>query len=118
MATRHATTKNDRQTQSAGRQQPRQRQRTEDQGLDDQDYLQRGNEQFQGLVRDHEGQAVLAALALGFGIGLAIGYAIGGPSENESSRWHDRVTAEGIGRKLLQRIDQVLPEAITSRLHG
>jgi hypothetical protein len=81
-------------------------------------YLERGNEQLRGMVEDHEGQTVLVALALGFGIGVAIGYAMAGPSEHESARWIDRSTAEGLGRRLMERIDQMLPEAITSRMHG
>jgi hypothetical protein len=80
-------------------------------------YLARGNDQLREIVEDREGQAVLAACALGFGLGVAIGYAMGGPSEKERSRWTDRITAEGLGRKLLERVDQLLPESVTSRLH-
>ena len=80
-------------------------------------YLARGNEQLREIVEDREGQTVLLACAVGFGIGVAIGYALGGPSERERGRWSDRITAEGLGRKLLDRIDQFLPEAVASRLH-
>jgi hypothetical protein len=70
------------------------------------------------MVQNHEGQTVLVAWALGFGVGVAIGYALGGPSKSSTNRWIDRATAEGVGRKMLERIDQMLPTAISSRLHG
>jgi hypothetical protein len=67
------------------------------------------------MVHDHEGQAVLVALALGFGIGVMIGYSLGGPIERQE-HWTERFAAEGVGRRLLERLDRVLPEAISSRL--
>jgi hypothetical protein len=118
MATQHTTNKNDRQSRSTATARRRESgQRSEQFAEEAEGYLARGNEQFRQMVEDHEGQAVLVALALGFGIGVAIGYAIGGPSERESSRWYDRAAAEGLGRKLMARIDQYLPEALSSRLH-
>jgi hypothetical protein len=65
-------------------------------------------------VADHEGQAVFVALALGFGMGLAIGYGLGGSSDR-GDRWANRIAAEGLGRRLLERLDSILPEAVTSR---
>jgi len=56
---------------------------------------------------------VLVALALGFGIGLLIGYSLGG--EPEPRRWTDRIAAEGLGRRMLERIDAMLPESISSK---
>jgi hypothetical protein len=79
--------------------------------------LARGNEQLREMVEDREGRTVLAACALGFGIGVAIGYALGAPSERVRGRWSDRITTEGLGKKILERLDQLLPEAVTSRLH-
>jgi len=77
-------------------------------------YLERGNQQLRDMMEDHEGQTVLVGLALGFGIGLAIGYSMGGSSEPQ--RWTDRIAAEGVGRRLLERIDSLLPESITNKL--
>lgn len=76
-------------------------------------FLERGNQQLRDMVEDHEGQTVLVALALGFGIGLAIGYSI---SPEPQHRWTDRVAAEGVGRRLLERFDALLPESISSKL--
>jgi hypothetical protein len=122
MATQPMTNKNNRQSNSGGstmqREQDAQRGRSTQNHADDaQGYLERGNEQLRGMVADHEGQTVLVALALGFGIGVALGYAMAGPSQHESSRWIDRKTAEELGRKLMHKMDQYLPEAVTSRMH-
>jgi len=81
-------------------------------------YIEKGNQQLRDMVEDHEGQTVLVALALGFGIGVALGYALAGPSQQESSHWVDRATAERLGKKLMQKMDQFLPEAVSSRMHG
>lgn len=118
MATQPMTNKNNRQSPPSGT--ARQKQGGSDaKPIADQaqGYLERGNEQIREMVEDHEGQTVLVALALGFGIGIAIGYSLAGPSEPKHSRWINRSTAEGIGRTLLQRIDQLLPETISSRIH-
>lgn len=122
MATQPLTNKNNRQSSSGGStmQHERNAQRGQSpQSYADnaQGYLERGNEQLRDMVEDHEGQTVLVALALGFGIGVALGYAMAGPSQHESSRWIDRKTAEDLGRKLMHKMDQYLPEAVTSRLH-
>jgi hypothetical protein len=77
-------------------------------------YLARGACQIRHMVEDHAGRSVLTALAVGFGVGLAIGKALGHSSSHK--HWTDRVAAEGIGRRFLERLDQFLPEAISSRL--
>jgi len=105
--------KNDRHKSNSGEKQQGRRRDTEE--SDDQSYMARGNQQLQAMVEDHEGQAVLVAFALGIGIGLVIGYGVGGPSPSRSERWIDRIAAEGLGRRLLERIDSLLPESITSR---
>jgi hypothetical protein len=118
MATHSTTNKNNQQQQRSTAPNAKARGgRTEEMTEQAQHLLERGNERFREMVEDHEGQSVLVALAFGFGIGVAIGYAIGGPSEPRMSRWIDRSTAEGLGRKLLERIDHVMPEAF-ARLHG
>jgi hypothetical protein len=117
MATQHVTNKNNRQQRSAGSSQQRGGQ-ARSMGDQAQNYLEQGNERLRDMVEDREGQTVLVALALGFGIGVALGYAIGGPSESHSRRWIDRSTAENLGRQMLDRLDHMLPEAISSRLHG
>jgi hypothetical protein len=75
-------------------------------------YLSQGNEQFARMTRGHEGQAAAIALAAGFGIGLVIGCALASGNRRPQT-WHERVMAEGIGRKFLDRMEQMLPEAIT-----
>lgn len=114
MATQSTTNKNNRQTSSSyGRPQAGGRpQRNEN--ASQESFLARGNEQLRDLVEDHEGQTVLAALALGFGIGIVIGYSLGGGPEPKE-RWTDRIAAEGVGRRLLARIDSLLPESISSK---
>jgi hypothetical protein len=76
------------------------------------DYLSRGTEHLGQMTRGHEGQAMLVALAAGFGIGFVIGCTM--VSANRRPRtWGNRIAAEGLGRKLLDRIERALPEAIT-----
>ncbi len=78
-------------------------------------YLQRGASQIRDMTRDHEGTAVLVALAAGFGIGLLVGATLA-PSHRKPRSWSDRLAAEGIGRRFLERVENMLPDAITERL--
>jgi hypothetical protein len=112
MASRAVANRNDRHKAGAAR--PRNKRREFEEYDQQQSYLERGNQQFREMVADHEGQAVFVALALGFGIGLALGYGMGGSRQEE--RWTDRIAAEGLGRRLLERVESLLPEAVTSRL--
>ncbi len=77
-----------------------------------QDYAARGTEQVRDMVRDNAGQSMLIALGVGFLIGTALG------SSSRSSRWVDRSTAEGIGRRLMSKLEGYVPDAINDRLHG
>jgi hypothetical protein len=112
MATRSTAQRNERQSGASGGRQSQQRGRQQYQS-EQEGYLARGNEQIREMVEDHEGQAVLIALAVGFGIGVVLGYGLGGSQHEE--RWTDRIAAEGLGRRFLERLDTILPEAVTSR---
>jgi len=74
-------------------------------------YMSRGASQVRELTRDHEGTAVLIGLAAGFGIGVLIGTALA--PRHESRSWKDRMMAEGIGRRMLERIEGMMPETIS-----
>lgn len=78
------------------------------------DYMSRGASQVREMTRDHEGTAVMVALAAGFGIGLLIGGAIAA-SHTRPQRWTDRIAAEGMGRRLMERLEHMMPEALTER---
>ena len=78
-------------------------------------YMSRGVSQVREMTRDHEGTAVLVALAAGFGVGLLIGAALAS-SQSRPRSWKDRIAAEGIGRHLLQRVESLIPEALAERL--
>ena len=78
-------------------------------------YLSRGASQIRGITRDHEGTAVLVALAAGFGVGLLIGAAIAS-SQSRPRSWKDRIAAEGLGRRVLERVENLIPEALAERL--
>jgi ElaB/YqjD/DUF883 family membrane-anchored ribosome-binding protein len=65
-------------------------------------------------AREHQGRVVLAALATGFSVGLLLGGLMGRPRSKTS--WTDRLACEGVGRRLLDRIESLLPESITDRL--
>lgn len=78
--------------------------------------VSQGTERFGQMTRGHEGQAAMIALAAGFGIGLVIGCSLASGGRRSRS-WTDRLTAEGIGRKFMERVESVLPEMVSERLH-
>lgn len=78
-------------------------------------YYSQGTERFGQMTRGHEGQAMLIALAAGFGVGLVIGCSLASASQRPQS-WHERITAEGVGRKLMDRVEQMLPHAVAEYL--
>jgi hypothetical protein len=76
------------------------------------DYWERGEHQMREFVRDREGTAILVAVATGLGIGLVIGAAIG-RSHREEQTWRDRINMEGFGRRLMDRIEGMIPDALS-----
>jgi hypothetical protein len=76
------------------------------------DYMSQGREQMRG----HEGQAVLVALAAGFGVGLVIGCSLVSANRRPKT-WSDRIMAEGIGRKFMDRVESMIPEAVSEHFH-
>jgi hypothetical protein len=78
------------------------------------EYYERGEDQVRSMTRDHEGSAVLIALAAGFGVGVLIGCAMA-PAKPRSSRWIDRTAAENLGRRFLERFEGMVPEMISER---
>jgi hypothetical protein len=79
-------------------------------------YVSQGTEQFGRMTRGHEGQAVLVALAAGFGIGFVIGCSL--VTANRRPRtWRERMMAEGFGRKIMDRVETMLPEIVSEHLH-
>jgi hypothetical protein len=80
-------------------------------------YVSQGQEQFGQMTRGHEGQAVMIALAAGFGVGLVIGCSLASSYQQPKS-WSDRVMAEGLGRKLLARVERMMPEMVSEHFRG
>jgi hypothetical protein len=74
-------------------------------------YVRETAEDAQECMMEHSTAAVVTALVGGFGIGLLIGHAIAMP-RREPRSWRDRLTAEGIGRRLMERIESVIPDAL------
>lgn len=81
-----------------------------------QQYAERGKEQLRDIVADNAGRSMLLALGAGLGVGLLIGTTIGGSSRG--SRLWDRSTAEGVGRSLLDKIETLVPAAVSNRFNG
>lgn len=79
-------------------------------------YVSRGTSQVRDMTRNHEGTAVMVALATGFGVGLMIGAALGSKHSRPQS-WRDRIAAEGLGRRLMERVESIMPDAITEYIH-
>lgn len=78
-----------------------------------QHYAARGVDQMRDMVSDNAGRSMLIALGAGLGVGFLIGTALSGSSR--SSGWWDRSTAEGLGKGLLNRLEQLVPESINDR---
>jgi hypothetical protein len=76
------------------------------------DYVSGSAAQMQECIRDHAGASVAVSLLAGFGIGLVIGHAISG-SSGERRTWRDRIAAEGLGRRLMERFEAMIPDAIS-----
>ncbi|HEX4412611.1 MAG TPA: hypothetical protein VH107_03215 [Lacipirellulaceae bacterium] len=76
------------------------------------EYWSQGRDQMQECVRGREGAAVLMAAAAGIGVGLVVGAALG-RSHKQQLTWRDRVTAEGFGRRLMERIESMIPDALS-----
>jgi hypothetical protein len=77
-------------------------------------YIARGQAQLRQLTRDREARAVFLSMAVGFGAGLLLSGAFA--RKTPPASWRDGLMAEGLGRNLLNRIDQYLPDAVSNRL--
>ena len=75
------------------------------------DYMARGASRVRKMTRDREGTAVAVALAAGVGVGLVIG-AVLVRSQQEQRSWHNRAAAEGFGRRLMERFESMIPDAV------
>jgi hypothetical protein len=75
------------------------------------EYAARGQEQMREYVRGREGTAIMVAVAAGLGVGVVIG-AVLGRSHRQTLGWRDRIAAEGFGRRLMERMEGIIPEAI------
>jgi hypothetical protein len=82
------------------------------------DYVSEGVEEmrsrFRETTRDREGTVVFVALAVGFGIGIALGTSLA--QQRRSRSWHERLTAEGVGHRILERLESVVPEGLARYL--
>jgi hypothetical protein len=76
------------------------------------EYWSQGREQVRGMVRGREGTTVLVALAAGVGVGLLIGSSLG-RSRAEQQSCNARRTAEQFGRRLMDRLENMIPEALS-----
>lgn len=75
------------------------------------DYWSQGEDQMRELIRNREGMAILIALAAGMGVGLVLGGSLAYAQQRPKS-WRDGLNAEGFGRRLLDRIESVIPDAL------
>jgi hypothetical protein len=75
------------------------------------DYVAQGASRVREMTRDREGTVVVMALAAGVGVGLIIGAALA-RSQSEQRSWRNRATAEGFGRRLMERIESMIPDAV------
>jgi len=76
------------------------------------EYWSQGEERMRGMVRGREGATMMIAVAAGVGVGLVIGAALG-RSHSKSLSCQARRTAEGFGRQLINRIEAIIPDALS-----
>ena len=74
-------------------------------------YVSQGAEQFGQMTRGHEGQATLIALAAGFGVGLVIGVSLAS-SHRKPQTWGGRMLGDDFGRKFMDRVERMIPDAV------
>jgi hypothetical protein len=74
-------------------------------------YISRGASQTQECIREHSGASVAVSLVAGFGIGILVGRALSKPRQEPMSRRY-RAAAEGVGRRLMDRIESMIPDAL------
>ncbi len=73
-------------------------------------------ESFEKCVGDNPGSSLLISTAIGLGIGLVIGRALGTKHQPEPLGWFDSRTAEKMGHQFLAAMSRLVPESISSRL--
>ena len=78
-------------------------------------YLAERATQLRELARGREGQAVVAALATGFSIGIVLSTVIAG--SNRRKTWPEKIANEGYLRRLLEAVEGRLPESISKKLN-
>jgi hypothetical protein len=79
------------------------------------EYVSEGVEQVRHRVREttrnREGTAVVVALAAGFGIGIALGISLA--PQRRTLSWHERMRADGLGRRVREGLESVVPQRLT-----
>jgi len=75
------------------------------------DYVSESAAEMQECIRERSGTAVMVSLVAGFGIGILIGRALTKSQEEPRSRRY-RSAAENVGRRLMDRIDAMIPDAL------
>jgi hypothetical protein len=75
------------------------------------DYVSESASDMQECIRERSGTAVAVSLVAGFGIGLLVGRALTKPQQEPRSRRY-RAAAEGVGRRLMDRIEAMIPDAL------
>jgi len=76
------------------------------------EYVSDQAEYAQECIREHSGKSVMVSLVAGFGIGLLIGRALTTSHRQPPSRRY-LATAEGLGRRMMDKIEAMIPEALS-----
>lgn len=80
------------------------------------DYVAEGVGEIRDRIRTttegREGTIVVVALAVGFGLGIALGSSLGA-QQRRSRGWSDRMACESVGRRMLERLEDMLPQSLS-----
>jgi hypothetical protein len=81
---------------------------------DESGYITQATDRVREMTLGREGRVVVAALVGGFAIGTAIGCVLAGSRQRRQS-WSDRLACEGLGRSLLDRLSNMMPESLSEK---
>jgi hypothetical protein len=73
-------------------------------------------ERVEQTVQHWPFSSVATAFGVGLGLGVILGCALSEQSRPSPSHWYDQLSAERLGRNVLDSLSNVLPERLASRI--
>jgi hypothetical protein len=67
-------------------------------------------------VSEYPFSAIATAFGVGLGLGVLLAVAMTEQSRPSASHWYDQLSAERLGRTMLDSLSSVLPDAVSRRI--